>query len=78
MAEALAIKSKRARLSSNDCFCLVTTARHDDAVLRTGDRLVRKTAAEMGIEVHGVLWIIDLFFSYSIPDGHRFGTLSAP
>lgn len=60
VAEALAIKGKRGRLSANDCFCLVTAARHEDAVLLTGDQLLRQAAAGMGMEVHGVLWIIDL------------------
>ncbi|GEO43526.1 hypothetical protein SAE02_76740 [Skermanella aerolata] len=60
VSEALAIKAQRGRLSANDCFCLVATARHDNAVLLTGDQLLRKSAGEMGIEVHGVLWIIDL------------------
>lgn len=29
-------------------------------MLLTGDRLLRQSADEIGIEVHGVLWIIDL------------------
>ena len=60
VTEALAIKAQRGRLSANDCFCLVTTARHEDAVLLTGDQLLRQSASAMGVEVHGVLWIIDL------------------
>lgn len=60
VAEALSIKGERGRLSANDCFCLVTTARHEDAVLLTGDQLLRQTATQMGMEVHGVLWMIDL------------------
>jgi predicted nucleic acid-binding protein len=59
VGEALEIKAGRARLSANDCFCLVTTLRHEKAVLLTGDQHLRRTADEMGVEVHGVLWLLD-------------------
>lgn len=59
VAEALLIQADRARLSANDCFCLVTAACHDDAVLLTGDQALRRVAGEMGLEAHGVLWLID-------------------
>jgi predicted nucleic acid-binding protein len=60
VGEALQIKAGRARLSANDCFCLVATLRHEEAVLLTGDQQLRRTAGEMGVEVHGVLWLLDL------------------
>lgn len=60
VTEALAIKAERGRLSANDCLCLVTTARYEDAVLLTGDQLLRQSAEDMGIDAHGVLWIVDL------------------
>lgn len=60
VGEALQIKARRARLSANDCFCLVATLRHEEAVLLTGDQHLRRTADEMGVEVHGVLWLLDL------------------
>ena len=60
VGEALRIKAGRARLSANDCFCLVATLRHEEAVLLTGDQHLRRTADEMGVEVHGVLWLLDL------------------
>jgi len=59
MGQALQIKSERTRLSANDCFCLVTTMRHDDSVLLTGDRHLRTIAGQMGVEVHGVLRLLD-------------------
>jgi len=59
VGDALQIKSGRSRLSANDCFFLVTTMRHDEAVLLTGDQLLRRTAGEFGVEVHGVLWLLD-------------------
>ena len=59
VAEAFQIKSTRPRLSANDCFCLAVTRAYDDAILLTGDRLLRRTAEDDGRRVHGVLWIID-------------------
>ena len=59
VGEALQIKAGRARLSANDCFCLVTTLRHEEAVLLTGDQNLHRVAGEMGVEVHGVLWLHD-------------------
>ena len=53
VGEALQIKAGRPRLSANDCFCLVTTLRHEEAVLLT------RIAGDMGAEVHGVLWLHD-------------------
>jgi len=58
VGEALQIKAGRPRLSANDCFCLVTTLRHE-AVLLTGDQRLRRIAGDMGVEVHGVLWLHD-------------------
>lgn len=60
VAAALALKMEVPALSANDCFCLVTTMRREDAVLLTGDRQLRQAAQLRQVEVHGVLWIIDL------------------
>jgi hypothetical protein len=59
VAEALQIKAGRGRLSANDSFCLVATARHEEAVLLTGDQFLRRVAGEMGLTAHGVLWLTD-------------------
>ena len=59
VSQALAIRSARPRLSANDCFCLATTQAHAGAVLLTGDALLRRAATEVGLRVHGVLWIAD-------------------
>ncbi|MGE3147788.1 MAG: type II toxin-antitoxin system VapC family toxin [Pseudorhodoplanes sp.] len=60
VGQALQIKAERARLSAHDCFCLVTAILHEDSVLLTGDRLLRTVASDMDVEVHGVLWLLDL------------------
>lgn len=59
VAEAYAVKNIHPRLSANDCFCLVTTRNHEDAILLTGDGLLRRVAADDGRRVHGVLWVVD-------------------
>lgn len=58
VAQALALKARHPSLSANDCFCYVTADIHA-GILLTGDRQLRRVAAENGLRVHGVLWIID-------------------
>ncbi|WP_020086016.1 type II toxin-antitoxin system VapC family toxin [Hyphomicrobium zavarzinii] len=60
VADALRIKTEHPALSANDCFCLVATLRREEAVLLTGDGQLRRAAELRQVEVHGVLWIIDL------------------
>lgn len=47
------------RLSIHDGFAFAVAEYHDGCILVTGDRLLRTLAARHGIEVHGVLWIVD-------------------
>lgn len=47
------------RLSINDGFAFAVAESHEGCILVTGDGLLRSVATEHGIEVHGVLWIID-------------------
>ena len=56
---ASALKRRHGGLSFHDCFCLVTAQYIQNAILLTGDDLLRKVAAKADIRVHGVLWIID-------------------
>lgn len=58
VAQALALKARYPALSANDCFCYVTAEIHA-GILLTGDRLLRNVAADNGLRVHGVLWVID-------------------
>jgi len=46
-------------LSLNDCFALVMAETTVDAVLLTGDQQLRRVAEQQGVEVHGILWILD-------------------
>ena len=57
---------KTPRLSINDGFAFAVAESHEDCVLVTGDGLLRMVATEHGIEVHGVLWIIDELHQHGI------------
>ena len=57
--EVTRIKTAHPKLSANDCFCLVSTRCQDRGILLTGDRLLRRAAAQTGLRVHGVLWVVD-------------------
>lgn len=59
VAEAIAVMARFPGLSANDCFCLVTTRRHENAILLTGDGQLRSVASNDGRRVHGVLWVVD-------------------
>jgi predicted nucleic acid-binding protein len=47
------------RLSLHDCFALTLAVQTAGCILLTGDRTLRQIATAMGIEVHGVLWVLD-------------------
>jgi predicted nucleic acid-binding protein len=54
------------RLSINDGFAFAVAESHEGCILVTGDGLLRTVATEQGIEVHGVLWIIDEIHRHGI------------
>lgn len=58
IGSALSIKALHPALSANDCFCCVSALTHEGIIL-TGDALLRRVAASQGLQVHGVLWMID-------------------
>lgn len=66
--QAFAIKAEHPRLSPNDCFCLVTSLRRENAILLTGDGQLRLAAERREVEVHGVLWIIDQLSERELAD----------
>ena len=59
---ALVLRDQHPTLSANDCFCHVTAETHA-GILLPGDRMLRKIARQNGIEVHGVLWVVDELLS---------------
>lgn len=58
VTQAFEFKRRHRALSANDCFCLVT-ALTNRGILLTGDGLLRRVADKNGLNVHGVLWVID-------------------
>ncbi len=56
--EAAQMSAADARLSLGDCAAFIA-ARDEKTALLTGDQRLRKRAEEAGIEVHGVLWVLD-------------------
>lgn len=63
VADVIANKARHAGLSANDCICLVTAHCYEESILLTGDRLLRRTAESQGVNVHGVLWIVDELYA---------------
>jgi len=47
-------------LSVNDCFACILAERHIGSVLLTGDGDLRLISQARGIEVHGILWCMDM------------------
>ncbi len=67
ISEAQAYRRNHARLSFADTLALVLAARIDNALLLSGDGLLRRIATEHGgIEVRGVLWAADQMGSQGI------------
>ncbi len=58
--------NRHARLKLNDCFALTLAEEIDECVLMTGDEPLRRIADQNGIEVRGVLWIVDELETHGI------------
>ena len=58
VARSLALKERHPALSATDSLCFVTALAYH-GILLTGDALLRRVAANSGLRVHGVLWIVD-------------------
>lgn len=56
--DAAQMSAADAHLSLGDCAALVA-ARDEKVALLTGDQRLRKRAQDAGVEVHGVLWVLD-------------------
>ncbi|GGF73387.1 hypothetical protein GCM10011332_29320 [Terasakiella brassicae] len=57
--------SEHKKLSIQDCFALAL-AQEKDAILMTGDGLLRKVSQKNGVETHGVLWFSDLIEKHQL------------
>jgi hypothetical protein len=55
----------RAELSRQDCFAL-TLAEVRQCILMTGDSRLRRVAESKSIEVHGLIWLVDLMIEHMV------------
>ncbi len=62
--EVQSVAKNNRKLSVNDCFAFVLAKQTANSILLTGDRRLRELAVVSTIEVHGVLWVIDLLYSH--------------
>ena len=60
--EVLEARREHAGLSLVDCACLVAARHHENSVLLTADKRLRRVAQSEGQRVHGVLWIVDQLY----------------
>lgn len=60
------IRDAHAGLSLADTFALVVAEDVSGSVLLTGDRQLRIVAQKRGVEVHGVLWMLDRMFEQDL------------
>ncbi len=61
-------RNEHNRLALNDCFALALAEDIDESILMSGDRALRRVADDAGIEVRGVLWIIDELANNQVVD----------
>lgn len=59
VGRAFEFRRSFASLSIYDCFSMSLAESVEDAILLTGDRDLRAQATNLGLEVHGVLWVSD-------------------
>ena len=63
LAEVLDAWGAHAGLSLVDCACLIAARHHENSVLLTADKRLRRVAQSEGQRVHGVLWIVDQLYA---------------
>ena len=66
VAASFEVRGQFPGLSANDCFSLVLAQAGEDRILLTGDQQLRHRAGEAGVEVHGVLWVMDQLAEHAI------------
>lgn len=65
VVEIVSLSDKHSSLSLADCSVLFCARRHS-AILLTGDRRLRNTALDSKLDVHGILWVIELLVDRKI------------
>jgi predicted nucleic acid-binding protein len=57
---AIELRAENTALTENDCFAYALAEATEDSILLTGDNRLRTLAERNGLEVHGVLWALDI------------------
>lgn len=57
---AIELRAENTALTENDCFAYALAEATEDSMLLTGDNRLRTLAERNGLEVHGVLWALDI------------------
>lgn len=70
MLKVADLAARYLRPSRQDLFALVL-AETLGATLLTGDGALREAAREMGVEVHGTIWLLDQMMAHGIIDGQK-------
>ena len=63
---ALALAGELPHLSIHDSFAYALAESYKDCILLTGDGGLRALAIDNGMEVHGVLWVIDEIHAHGL------------
>lgn len=63
---AQAVIRESPRLSIHDGFAFVVAEAHEGSILVTGDGQLRAVAESHGIEVHGVLWVVEEVYRHGL------------
>lgn len=65
VSQLFVLQAANTNISLEDVSCYFL-AREDDQILLTGDRRLRAQAAADGVEVHGVLWLLDEMVHHTV------------
>lgn len=68
VTEAAAIMARHRKLSFEDSLNFVVAHANHSSILLTGDRALRSVAEQNGIEVHGILWIVEQLLQHRRAD----------
>jgi predicted nucleic acid-binding protein len=68
VAEAGVVMATHRKLSFEDSLNFVVARANQLSILLTGDRALRIAAERSGVEVHGILWIVEQLLEHRLAD----------
>jgi predicted nucleic acid-binding protein len=68
VAAAGAVMAENRKLSFEDSLNFVVARANQLSILLTGDRALRTVAERSGIDVHGILWIVEQLLEHRLAD----------